>query len=90
VNDGGPLPEKLAVPRRPAGLSQGRTALLGAATLLGGLMLGIQLWLLTTALDLYLAGEGERLWQIALASALIFAGGVLAVVLTGALQSRRR
>jgi hypothetical protein len=39
--------------------------------------MGIQLWLLTIALDLYLGGEGEQLWQLALASGAIFLGGLM-------------
>jgi hypothetical protein len=53
-----------------------------AAAILGGLMLALQLWLLSTALDLLLAGEGRRVWQIAVLSAAIFVGGVFALVLT--------
>jgi hypothetical protein len=36
-----------------------------------------QHWLLTVALDLYLAGAGHRVWLLALVSGLIFAGGLL-------------
>jgi hypothetical protein len=45
-------------------------------------MLALQLWLLTTALDLYLAGDGDVVWQLAIVSGFFFAGGVLALVLT--------
>lgn len=60
----------------------GRRALVAAAVILGALMLALQLWLLTTALDLYLAGEGDIVWQLAAVSALVFAGGLLALLLT--------
>jgi hypothetical protein len=43
---------------------------------IGILLLGVQLWLLTIALNRYLAGEGRDLWVIALVSAAIFAGGL--------------
>ena len=67
--------------------ARGWNALVLAAVILGALMLALQLWLLTTALDLYLAGEGEDVWQLAVASAVLFAGGVLALLKT---SSRRR
>jgi hypothetical protein len=44
---------------------------------IGILLLGIQLWLLTVALDLYLGGRGGQVWSLALVSGLIFAGGLL-------------
>ncbi len=56
----------------------GRQALLMAALLIGLVLMGLQLWLLTVALDMYLAGEGEDLWLLALVSGLVFAGGLLA------------
>lgn len=43
---------------------------------IGVLLMGIQFWLLTVALELYLAGEGERVWQLALSSGVIFLGGL--------------
>jgi hypothetical protein len=51
--------------------------LLGAL-LLGLVMLGIQLWLLTVALEMYLSGEGENIWGLAIASGVVFGGGLLA------------
>jgi hypothetical protein len=59
-----------------------------AAVVLGGLILALQLWLLTTALDLFLAGEGDIVWQLAVVSGLFFAGGVLALLLTGRAAAR--
>lgn len=45
-------------------------------------MLALQLWLLTTALDLYLGGEGKIVWQLAVVSGVFFAGGVVALLVT--------
>jgi len=55
----------------------GQMALVMAGLAIGILLIGIQLWLLTIALELYLAGEGERVWIAALVSGAIFAGGLL-------------
>jgi hypothetical protein len=68
----------------------GRQALLLAALLIGFLLMALQLWLLTVALDLYLAGEGRGLWRIALASLVVFLGGVLALWLLRREPRRRR
>ena len=57
-------------------ISPGRRALLLAAVLIGVLLLAIQLWLLTIALDLFLGGRGGEIWSLVLISGLIFAGGV--------------
>ena len=66
-----PLPETREMP--------GRQALLLGALLLGLIVLAIQLWLLTVALELYLSGEGEEIWGLALVSGVVFAGGLVAV-----------
>ncbi len=55
----------------------GQMALVLAALTIGILLMGMQLWLLTIALELYLAGEGGRVWQTALVSGAIFLGGLL-------------
>lgn len=65
--------------RGPPTEAPGRQALVAAALLVGLLLLSLQLWLLTVALELYLGGEGQQVWQLALASAAIFLGGVLVV-----------
>ncbi len=52
-------------------------ALIMAGLTIGVLLMGIQLWLLTIALELYLAGEGRQVWLTALVSGAIFAGGLL-------------
>jgi hypothetical protein len=41
------------------------------------LLLAVQLWLLTVALDLFLSGRGGALWSPAAISGRIFVGGVL-------------
>lgn len=56
----------------------GRQALLLAALAIGIMMLGIQLWLLTVALELFLGGEGETIWGLAIVSGVVFGGGLLA------------
>lgn len=61
-------------------ISPGRRALLLAAVLTGVLLLAIQLWLLTIALDLYLGGRGAEIWSLVITSGLIFAGGITAYV----------
>jgi hypothetical protein len=62
-----------ALDRPPA---PGQTAVILAGLTIGILLMGIQLWLLTVALELFLAGEGERVWQLALVSGAIFLGGL--------------
>jgi hypothetical protein len=57
----------------------GRQALLLAALVVGLLLMGIQLWLLTVALDMYLGGAGGGVWVLALISGLVFLGGLLAL-----------
>jgi hypothetical protein len=55
----------------------GQMPLVLAGLAIGLLLMGIQLWLLTIALDLYLSGEGRQLWLLALISGAIFGGGLL-------------
>lgn len=55
----------------------GQMPLVTAALAIGVLLMAIQLWLLTIALDLFLAGEGGQVWQLALVSGAIFAGGLV-------------
>ncbi len=54
----------------------GQAAIVAAGLTVGILLLGIQLWLLTVALALYLAGNGSQVWSLALVSGLIFVGGL--------------
>jgi hypothetical protein len=69
-----------ADPRSPidalTGPPPGQSAILGAGLALGMLLLAVQLWLLTIALELYLGGQGDRVWSLALISGLIFLGGL--------------
>jgi hypothetical protein len=67
----------------PRSSSPGRAAMLLAALLVGLLLMGMQLWLLTVALDLYLAGQGRQIWLLALVSGLIFVGGIVMLVVLG-------
>ena len=66
-------PADNAADRPPA---PGQTAVVLAALTIGILLMGIQLWLLTVALELYLSGVGDRVWQLALLSGAIFLGGL--------------
>ena len=61
----------------------GQLAIVMAALTLALLLMGIQLWLLTVALELYLGGHGRRVWLLALVSGLIFAGGLLVLRVLG-------
>jgi hypothetical protein len=60
--------------RRPP--PPGRHAVALAALVLGVLVLALQLWLLTVALELYLEGKEGPIWAVAALSALVFAGGL--------------
>jgi len=71
------MPPEVRVP------AQGQEALATAALAIGMLLMSLQLWLLTVALDLYLAGGGRGIWILALISGLVFVGGLLAVRLVG-------
>ncbi len=55
----------------------GEQGVLLAAVVIGILLMGIQLWLLTVALDLYLGGNNNPVWPLPLVSGLIFLGGLL-------------
>lgn len=57
----------------------GRQAVLLAALAIGVVMLGMQLWLLTVALDLYLGGESGGIWALAAFSGVVFVGGLAAL-----------
>ncbi len=68
----------------------GQMAIVMAGLVIGILLMGIQLWLLTVALDLYLAGKGGEVWQLALLSGLIFLGGLAMLWLIGRRPQVRR
>ena len=61
----------------------GLLAIVMAALMLGLLLMGIQLWLLTVALELYLGGHGRQVWLLALVSGGIFLGGLLVLNVLG-------
>jgi hypothetical protein len=73
-------------PPREQQATPGQQAVVLMMLCLGVLLLGAQLWLLTVALDLFLAGAGEHLWAICLVSGLIFVGGLVVLWL----QERQR
>jgi hypothetical protein len=54
----------------------GRGPLALAALAVGLLLMAIQLWLLTVALELFLSGRGTDVWPLAVISGFIFAGGL--------------
>jgi hypothetical protein len=60
---------------QPPPPGQGPVLLAGLA--IGVTLLAVQLWLLTVALELYLAGSGGEIWRLALISGAIFLGGLL-------------
>ncbi len=62
------------IERRPP---PGRVAVVLTGLAIGSLLLGIQLWLLTIALDRYLAGQGMDTLLLAVISGLVFLGGLL-------------
>lgn len=68
------------VDRSPA---PGELAIVMAALMLGLLLMSVQLWLLTVALELYLGGHGRQVWLLALVSGLIFVGGLIVLNVLG-------
>jgi hypothetical protein len=47
-----------------------------AGLAIGIMLMGIQLWLLTLALELYLSGQRINTWQLVLITGLVFLGGI--------------
>jgi len=80
---GGTAPSVAGLSEQGVQSTPGQQAVVMAALAIGLLLMGIQLWLLTVALELYLAGRGERGWLLALVSGLIFVGGLLMLRLLG-------
>lgn len=74
------------LPQRPP---PGVQAALLTALVVGFILLGIQLWLLTVALDRYLAGDGEDGWLLAVFSGLVFLGGLAALYVLRRLPTLR-
>jgi hypothetical protein len=54
----------------------GEAGLVGAALLIGILLLALQLWILTIALEEFQRHNDQRIYILAAISALIFAGGL--------------
>ena len=54
---------------------------LSTALLIGLVLMAIQLWLLTVALDLLLGGKTEGFLRLVISSGAVFAGGVLVLAL---------
>ena len=63
--------------RFPVPSPPGQMPVILAALSIGILLMAVQLWLLTVALDLYLAGNTGRIWWLAVVSGVIFLGGIL-------------
>ncbi len=69
----------------------GREAMVMAAAMIGVLMLGLQLWLLTVALDMFLSANQNELWVLSAGSGIVFLGGAVAFwMLLGRRSLRRR
>ncbi len=72
ASDGSAHPEELRDQPPPVG----QVTIVMAALTIGILLMAIQLWLLTVALDLFLAGNGGDVWRTAVVSGAIFLGGL--------------
>lgn len=57
----------------------GQQAVVLGALFIGLMLLGVQLWILTVALDLFLEGKQEGIWLLPIISGLIFLGGLFAL-----------
>jgi hypothetical protein len=88
--DGDAMLSRDPEPERQA--PHGVEALVATLVAIGVVLLAIQLWLLTVALDIYLAGNRGDLWVLAVLSGLVFLGGLAAVRVIGRLSrmGRRR
>lgn len=82
--------DSAAVPRARGegerGAPHGVEALIATLVAIGVVLLAIQLWLLTVALDIYLGGSRGDLWVLAVLSGVVFLGGLAAVRLIGRLS----
>ncbi|MBA2284405.1 MAG: hypothetical protein H0W02_02875 [Ktedonobacteraceae bacterium] len=68
----------------------GQAAIVLAGFAVGVVLLGIQLWLLTVALDLYLSGHSVNAWLLAVISGVVFLGGLLILFMRARMQRVRR
>jgi hypothetical protein len=55
----------------------GQMPVVMAALYNGLVLMAVQLWLLTVALELFMSGAGHRAWDLTAASGVIFLGGLL-------------
>ncbi len=81
------LSETTAYERRTP--PHGQAAIVLAGLSIGVILMGVQLWLLTVALDLYLSGRPEATWLAAGISGLVFLGGLLILRLLPRRPKRR-
>ncbi len=63
-------------PRRPQQRYAGKVAAVHAQIVLVTLAVIVQLWLLTTSMDVFLAGDLSPLWSFAAVSAVAFLGSL--------------
>lgn len=65
----------------PAGATE--APVLSTALAIGVVLMAVQLWVLTVALDLLLGGKQEGFVQLVAVSGVVFAGGLLVLKLLG-------
>jgi len=77
----GRVPEHSGYPNEAVNISHppGQMQIALAGLVIGLVLMGIQLWLLTVSLDLYLSGEGGQIWGLAVVSGVIFLGGLVMI-----------
>jgi hypothetical protein len=62
----------------------GQMAVVLVGLVIGVLLMGVQLWLLTVALDLYLGGQSTlSIWLLVAISGLVFLGGLVMLRVPG-------
>jgi hypothetical protein len=77
-----------ADPRRREGHPPASGPVVATALTLGFVLMAIQLWILTVALDLLLGGATRGFLRLVLASGAVFAGGILVLRLLGPPRQR--
>lgn len=70
-------PESVDPERVPRRTPAGQSAIVGLGLAFGIILMGMQLWLLTLAFDLYLSDEPREILVLAGFSGLVFLGGLL-------------
>lgn len=63
-------------PTQPMRPGRWQAPLVMAALMVGVILMAVQLWVLTVALDFLLGGMGHSVWQLTAVSGAIFAGGL--------------